>query len=178
MQYETVRFYQDKNQMGFASEQAGHPVFEDVDFIEIMIPGDMTNIVVRPATEKDRQVYATLYNQYKQGLEPSTEGMPVEEWARLTRAQAANYKALNFQTVEQIANMTDAVFNKVGMGAQADRTAAKAYLAMAQDSALAQKQALEIERQNNEMTDLKQQIKDLAALVDSQNKGTLHAKAK
>jgi hypothetical protein len=149
-----------------------------MDFIEIMIPGDMTNVIVRPATDKDKHQYANLFAQYKQGLEPSTEGMPVEEWARLTRAQAANYKALNFQTVEQIANMTDAVFAKVGMGAQADRTAAKAYLALAQDSALAQKQALELERNASEMADLKQQIKDLAAMVESQNKGTLHVKSK
>jgi hypothetical protein len=74
--------------------------------------------------------------------------------------------------------MTDAVFAKVGMGAQADRTAAKAYLALAQDSALAQKQALELERNASEMADLKQQIKDLAAMVESQNKGTLHVKSK
>jgi hypothetical protein len=45
----------------------------------------------------------------------------------------------------------------------ADRTAAKAYLALAKDSALAQKQALEIERQNNLIADLQRQINELAA---------------
>ena len=30
----SIRFYQDKLLMGFASEQAGHPVFEDRDFRE------------------------------------------------------------------------------------------------------------------------------------------------
>jgi hypothetical protein len=178
MAQESVRFFQDKFQLGFQSEQAGHPVFEDVDMVEIGIPGDMTNIIIRPATERDKQTYASLYNAYKQGLEPSVEGTPVEAWPKLTRAQAANYKALNFQTVEQIAGMSDAAAGKVGMGAMADRTAAKAYLALAKDSALAQKQALEIERQNNEMADLKRQIAELAALVDSPNKGTLHAKGK
>jgi hypothetical protein len=178
MQYETVRFYQDKHQLGFASEQAGHPVFEDVDFIEIMIPGDMTNVIVRPATERDKQQYTQLYNQYKQGLEPATEGIPVEAWARLTRAQAANYKALNFMTIEQIANMSDAVLTKVGMGAQNDRTAAKAYLEQAKDSALAQKQALVIERQDNELADLKRQVAELAARANLQEKGTSNAKAK
>jgi hypothetical protein len=177
MQHETIRFYQDKHQLGFASEQAGHPVFEDVDFIEISIPGDMTNVIVRPATDKDKQTHAALFAQYKQGLEPSVDGVPVESWARLTRAQAANYKALNFQTVEQIANMSDTAAGKVGMGAHADRTAAKAYLAMANDSALAQKQALTIERQDNEMADLKRQIAELAAMVDKKET-TLHVKAK
>lgn len=178
MAQETVRFFQDKQQMGFASEQAGHPVFEDVDMVEIGIPGDMTNIIIRPATDRDKQNYAALYNAYKQGLEPSIEGTPVEAWPRLTRAQAANYKALNFQTVEQIADMSDAAAGKVGMGAMADRTAAKSYLALAKDSALAQKQALDIERQNNEITDLKRQIADLVALVQTKEKGTLHVKGK
>jgi hypothetical protein len=138
----------------------------------------MTNVIVRPATDRDKQQYSQLYTQYKQGLEPSTEGIPVEEWARLTRAQAANYKALNFKTIEQIANMSDAVLTKVGMGAQADRTAAKAYLEQAKDGALAQKQALIIERQDNELAELKRQVAELAARASSQEKGTLHAKAK
>jgi hypothetical protein len=173
---ETIRFYQDKVQLGFASEQAGHPVFEDADFVEIGIPGDMTNVINRVATDKDKAQYAALYQQYKQGLEPSIEGIPVEAWARLTRAQAANYKALNFQTVEQIAGMSDAAAGKVGMGAMADRTAAKAYIAQATDSALAQKQALTIERQDAEMADLKRQISELASLVDKKDT-TLHVKA-
>lgn len=178
MAHETVRFYQEKLQMGFLSEQAGHPVFEDADFVEISIPGDMTNVIVRPATDKDKAVNAALFAQYKQGLEPSLEGVPVEAWARLTRAQAANYKALNFHTIEQISNMSDLAAGKVGMGAMADRTAAKAYLSLATDAALAQKQALVIERQDSEMTDLKRQVAELASLVESQNKGTLHVKGK
>ena len=173
---ETVRFYQDKNQLGFASEQAGHPVFEDVDYIEINIPGDMTNVIVRPATDKDKTVHANLYSLYKQGLEPAIDGTPVESWPRLTRAQSANYKALNFQTVEQIAGMSDTACGKVGMGAMADRTAANAYIALAKDSALAQKQALVIERQDSEMAELKRQVAELAALVDK--KETLPVKAK
>ena len=177
MAQETVRFFQDKKQLGYASEQAGHPIFEDVDMVEIGIPGDMTNIIVREATERDKAAFASLFAQYKQGLEPSIEGTPVETWPRLTRAQAANYKALNFQTVEQIAEMSDTSASKVGMGAQADRTAAKAFLKLAKDAALAQQQALTIERQDAEMADLKRQIAELASLVDT-NKGTLHVKGK
>jgi hypothetical protein len=77
-----------------------------------------------------------------------------------------NYKALGVKTVENVAGMSDQVCNKVAMGAMADRTAAKAYLANAKDSALAQKQALEIERQNQTIADLQRQINDLAALAE------------
>lgn len=166
----TVRFYQEKVLMGYASEQAGHPVFEDRDFIQINIPGDMSNIIEREANENDKKQYAQVYAQYKQGLEPSVDGIPVETWARLTKAQAANYKAQNFQTVEQIAEMSDTACTSVGMGAMADRTAAKAFIALANDSGLAQKQALVIERQNADIENLKQQVAELAALASGKNK--------
>jgi hypothetical protein len=159
----SIRFYQDKLLMGFASEQAGHPVFEDRDFIEITVPGDMNNVLNREVTDKDKKDFAASYARYKEGLEPSVEGIPLEAWARLTAATVANYKALGVKTVEHIAQMSDQTCNKVAMGAMADRTAAKAYLAQAKDSALAQKQALEIERQNNLIADLQRQINELAA---------------
>ena len=166
----TIRFYQESIQLGFQSEAAGHPVFEDRDFIEINIPGDQSNVIVREATDNDKKVHASLFAQYKAGLTPSIEGVPVEEWSRLTRAQANNYKALNFLSVEQIAEMSDTAAGKVGMGAFADRTAAKAYLELAKDSALAQKQAIIIERQDNEMADLKRQVAELAALIEKPKK--------
>lgn len=166
----TVRFFQEKVQMGFLSEQAGHPVFEDRDFIQINIPGDMSNIIERESTEIDRTQFASLFAAYKQGLEPSVDGMPVEQWAKLTKAQAANYKAQNFQTVEQIAEMSDHACGSVGMGATSDRAAAKAFLALAKDAGLAQKQAIEIDRQNTDIEELKRQVAELSALGLKANK--------
>lgn len=166
MQQFTVRFFRDKLQEGFKSEAEGHPVFRDVDFVEIRIPGDTNNIIVREATDKDKAQHAALYAAYKAGLEPSVDGTPLEAWPRLTPAQVANYKALGFKTVEQIANMSDTVLGKIGMGAQADRTAACAYLNLAKDSALAQKQALELERRDRRIADLENQVKQLASRMD------------
>lgn len=159
----SVRFYQDKFLLGYASEQAGHPVYEDRDFIEINVPGDMNNVLNRVVTDNDKKDFAASFARYKSGLEPSVEGTPVESWPRLTSASAANYKAMGVKTVENVSEMSDQVCNKVSMGAMADRTAAKAFLALAKDSALAQKQALEIERQNNTIADLQRQINELAA---------------
>ncbi|MDE3021973.1 MAG: hypothetical protein KGI54_08945 [Pseudomonadota bacterium] len=167
----TIRFYQDKLLMGFKSEQAGHPVYEDTDFVEITIPGDMNNVIVRPATDNDKRQHAALFSRYKEGLEPSVDGVPLEAWSRLTPASVANYKAMGVKTVEHVAGMSDQICNKVAMGAMADRTAAKAYLSLAKDSALAQKQAVEIERQNQTIADLQRQISELAALADAPKRG-------
>lgn len=166
-----VRFYQDKFLMGFKSEQAGHPVYDDMDFVEIMTPGDMNNIIQRPVTDRDIKQFSSLYKSYKEGLEAPVEGIPLEAWPRLTSATVANYKALGVKTVENVANMSDQVCNKVAMGAMGDRTAAKAYLAIAKDSALAQKQALEIERQNATIADLQRQVESLAMQIEKPARG-------
>lgn len=166
-----VRFYQDKFLMGFKSEQAGHPVYDDMDFVEIMTPGDMNNIIQRPATERDIKQFSALYQSYKAGQEAPVEGIPLESWPRLTSATVANYKAMGVKTIENVANMSDQVCNKVAMGAMGDRTAAKAYLALAKDSALAQKQALELERQNATIDDLKRQVAELVASAEKPKLG-------
>jgi hypothetical protein len=163
-----VRFFQESVKMGFASEQAGHPVYEDRDFIEIATPGDLNTIIHREATDKDKANYAAMYAQYKAGLEPSAEGTPLESWPRLSKAQVANYKGLGFRTVEHVAEMNDNVVQKVGMGAHGDRTAARAYLASAKDTALAQRQALELERSNQTIADLQRQVSELAARMENQ----------
>jgi len=167
----SVRFYQDKFLMGYASEQAGHPVFEDRDFVEIATPGDMNTVIQRPVTDKDKERWPTHFARYKEGLEPSVEGIPLEAWARLTPASVANYKAMGVKTVENVAGMSDQICNKVAMGAMADRTAAKAYLEQAKDGALSQKQALVIERQDQTIADLQRQINELAALADKPKRG-------
>lgn len=163
-----VRFFRDKVKMGFASEAAGHPVYEDADFIEIATPGDLNTIIHRVVTDKDKATWAQLYAQYKAGQEPSAEGVPLEAWARLTPAQVGNYKALGFRTVEHVADMNDNVVQKVGMGAHGDKIAAAAYLLLAKDSALAQKQALEIDRQNQTIEELQRQVQELASRFGNQ----------
>lgn len=160
-----VRFFQEAKQLGFESEAAGHPVFRDVDMVEIQIPGDMNNNVVKEVTEKEMRAFPREYEAYKRGLEPSVDGIPLEQWPLLTPAQVKNYKAWNFATVEQIAGMSDLFAGKIGMGVNGHIAAAKAYIANAKDSALAQKQAVEIERKDQQIADLQRQINELASMI-------------
>ncbi len=156
-----VRFYRDKFLLGHQSEAAGHPVYEDRDYLEIYTPGNPDPWVTE-ATEKYQKQYAEAYAAYKAGLEPSVDGVPLEQWPRMTPATVANYKAAKVTTVEQVAEMSDQVCNKLGMGAMSDKLAAKTYLANAKDSALAQKLALVNERQQAQIDDLTAQIKVLS----------------
>lgn len=171
----SIRFYQDTVQMTAKSEEMGRAIFEDRDFIEIIIPGDAFNVVNRQVTQRDIDNYKATYDRYKAGLEQSVDGFPLEQWARLTKSQVANYKALNFRTVEQIAEMSLSSASNVGMGAQGDIAAAKAFLAQSQEAGLSQKQAVELTTLKAEIARQAEQIKELGALAAKKD-GTLHAK--
>jgi hypothetical protein len=173
----SIRFYQDTVQMVAKSDEIGRAIFEDRDFIEITIPGDTFNIVNRQVTQKDIEQYRGSYDRYKAGLEQSVDGFPLEQWARLSKSQVANYKALNFKTVEQIAEMPQSSAANVGMSAQGDIAAAKAFLAQSKDGALSQKQAVQIETLLAEVARQAEQIKELGALAEK-SKDTLHLKGK
>lgn len=161
-----VRFFRDKVQLIAKSEELGRPYFEDMDFIEILIPGDSFNQVVTKVSDVHKEKYAESWKKYQSGLVQSVDGTPIESWSRLSRANAANYKAMNFHTIEQIAEMGENVFENVGIGAAGDKIAAKAYLAQAQDTGLAQKQAIEIDTLKSEVTRLTEEIKRIGALAE------------
>lgn len=170
-----VRFFKQAVQMGAKSEELGRPYFEDVDFIEILIAGDNFNQVVTKATEVHKEKYAGTFKKYLAGLEQKPDGYPVSEWSRLSKSQAENYKAMNFYTVEQIAEMTDSALQQVGMSGAGDRVAAKAFLAQVKDAGLAEKQAIQIETMAAEIKRQSEQIRELGALAEKKD-STLHVK--
>jgi hypothetical protein len=170
-----VKFFQEAVHSPAKSAELGRQIFESQDYIEIVIPGDMTNIIIRKATEKDIETYADTYRKYKDGLEQSAEGYPLEQWAHLTKADVLNYKSLKFSTVEQVAEMNTSSMGAVGMRATGDKKAAQAFIENSKKNGLAETQAIEIENLKNEVRRLTEQVKEVGALADKKD-STLHVK--
>lgn len=80
---------------------AGHPIYDNVITIRIKYAGEAP--IELAAEEKHKQHYPAEWAAFKAGQEAPVEGMPVAEWAMLTKADADNLKQLGFRTVEQIA---------------------------------------------------------------------------
>ena len=84
-------------------------------------------------------------------------------------AEAATLKAMNIYTVEQLSEVSDETVGRLGMGGRDLRTKAQSFLAVAKDTAMAGKQAVEIQRlkednelQKMELEELRQTVKQLA----------------
>ncbi len=162
-----VQFFMHPVKMEFKSEQEGRPIFEEKLHIRIIIPGDNTNIVEREAWEGDKMRFPRQWLQFQaMGKQDGILGTPLDQWPILNRAQIEELKAVKFYTVESIAGASDQQITSIGMGGHGLRAKAQAYLQVSKDTALVQQQAADLERRDNEIKDLKEQVARLAATME------------
>lgn len=157
-----VEFFEESVEIPFKSEQAGRPVFEQRDFVRIMVPGDSTNIIECPATEEHKQQFPRQFERYKKGMKDVVEGMPLSQWPPVNKSQVKELNYFEVHTVEQLAELSDSTCKRLGMGQMELRGKARAWLLAAKDGAIVTRQAVENERLQGEIEALKQQIAELA----------------
>src|SRR4051812_45528342 len=82
----------------------GRPIFDDVECVRIIVPGDRNNINDRPASDVDKRRFAKQYAMFKQGVkeEDQVSGTRLTDWPFLTRAQCEELKYLGLRTVEHL----------------------------------------------------------------------------
>lgn len=157
-----VTFYMDAIEMGFESEKQGRPIFRDVPHIRKIIPGDATNIIERVADDFDKQQHPREWAAFQANETRQYDGMPLEQWPQITRAQVKEAKYFEVHTVEQLAGLSDSHCQRLGMGFAELRNKAKAYIEAAKGTAAQTAQAAENQRLRDEMELLKQQIAEMA----------------
>lgn len=165
-----VEFKLEAKENGFLSAQQGSPVYEDVEMVTIIVPGDKHTEIVEAVNDTHRQRWAQQYALFKQGLEQAETGTPVAQWPPLTPALVKMLQSVNVRTVEQLAGLSDAALPSIGLGGRKLRDQAIAWLKNAADGrplaeALAAKEQLEnrLAAQSAEMAELKAIVERLQA---------------
>lgn len=176
----TVRFYSRPVRNDFQSIEQARPIFQDVDYVEIFIPGDQNTILDTPVREDHKRRFPIQWAHYqnKHGGDPRINGTPLSQWPLLTPAMAEELKGLKFFTVESIAEASDGNIMKLGMAAgmapMAFRERAQRYLEAAKGDSLATKQASELaalkaereaaeQKHQQQIEELRQQMQALMA---------------
>ena len=49
------------------SVEEGRPIFNDVEFVQIFVPGDKTNVIDRPIRPSDKARFPKQYQAFKEG---------------------------------------------------------------------------------------------------------------
>jgi hypothetical protein len=168
-----VVFYTEAAEVPFKSEEQGRPIFDDFEYVRILIPGDNKTVIERIATDTDKKKYAAEYKRFKDGLadENQASGTPIKEWGACRPSMAKEFAAQSIFTVEQLANLSDTSCQSFGMGAIEWREKAKAFLATTKDTAAAQKFAAENEDLRRQLADLQSQFAAFSAQSDKRGPG-------
>lgn len=165
-----VRFYSKTKQNEAKSIEAGRPIFDEVEMVEVTLPGDRFYQPHFPAHEvavtwdaekktDDTRTWAERFpNEYaafKTSHIPSESGLPLEEWGFITRAQASELKALKIHTVEQLAAVNERNRAILGPGARALIAQAQAFIEQSREQAPVAKLAAQNEALQAELEALK-----------------------
>ena len=163
-----ARFYKKAIKQTFESEKQGRPIFADVVYCECYPAGSTLLRMDVPANDLHKQRFSKqwAYYQATQTGDATIAGTPLDQWAILSPADVENLRGMKFQTVENIAAASDMALQSIGMGMAGMsphvlRARAQAYLGSAQDHALPEKQAQEIEEMKKMMAAQAEQIKAL-----------------
>lgn len=158
-----VVFYMGVEQNSAKSTEAGRPVFDDVEFVRIIIPGDKNNIIDRRASDHDKRRFHRQYGLFKEGRkeEEQISGTRLTDWPMLTRAQCEEFKYLGLRTVEQLAEVRDDVVSRVP-GMHNLKQVARAWLGKAKSTAEAAQLAKEAAEKDQRIQTLENALRDLS----------------
>ena len=155
-----VTFYVRPVMHTFKSSQEGRPIYEEKEYVRIIVPGDSKTTVDCPVTDEFRMRFSKQYDKFKKGLEQAVVGTPLEMWPQMTVGLCAELKAMNISTVEQLAELDDSKAQRI-MGSYDLRRKAQVFLDAAKGEAENNKIVVELEKRDAEIAMLKQQMQHI-----------------
>lgn len=155
-----AEFYKRPKQNEEKTKLEGRPIFDLVEYVRIMVPGDKWNIVDRPARDEDRRRYAHLYRAFKADEAQQPSGTPLSAWGGLRPERVEEYTFRKARTVEQLADMTDSNLQDMGAGATAERQRARDYVEQAKGNAPIVKMRSELEERDKRIEVMEKALKE------------------
>ncbi len=158
-----VRFNMHPHYNSEKSSTEGRPIYDEREYVMIMVPGDKDSIVHRPVWDKDRQRFSRQYQAFKSNQSQETaSGTPLSAITFISRAQAKELEHFNCHTVEQLANIPDTHAQKF-MGINKLKQLAAEFLRAAKEAAPLTAMRAELDQRDATLAAAQAQIADLAA---------------
>ena len=162
------------------SSDEGRPIYDQIEHVRIMVPGNKDSIVHRPVTEEDKRRFAKQYEDWKTRGEVSLDGTMLEMVSWVTKSQVEELKFFNVRTLEQLAEMPDVHAQKF-MGVNQLRKQARVALKLADKQKGATQLAKELEDRDNRLAAQDKAIQEMKTTIAAmkmqleQNVGTAPA---
>jgi len=160
------------------STEAGRPIFDDVEVVEIRFAGSR-DVYVFPATEyshfeddedtneRRRISYAERwpkqYQQFKAKQAQTKEGTPLDYLPFLTEGKRAELRALSIYTAEALAELDGQPLKNLGLGGRDLKNLAADYLASGDHNAVVIRMQQQIEALNTQISVMQEERQYLAS---------------
>lgn len=89
------------------STAEGRPIFDQLPYVMIHIPGDRLSVVHRPVRPEDKHRWPTQWRAFEAGQVDAVSGTPLDKCPALTPAEVAELRYFNVQTCEELVQMSD-----------------------------------------------------------------------
>lgn len=160
-----VRFFTAVQPDEERSVAEGRKCFKDAEMVQIMVPGDKKNIIIREARREDKQRFAELYERWaRDKSNDSLDGYPLSEWSGATPSIAEELRYFGFRTVEHVASANDAVCSKFP-GLHELKRRAQGWLEMREKQAPLEAAQAELAKRDEMIATLNQQMKEMGELL-------------
>jgi hypothetical protein len=160
-----VTFYKKAVLNHFKSEAAARPIYDEKTYVRIITPADKLSIYDQPSEPIYERRFPKQFAKFKANESQAVTGTPLEVWPQLSIGQVAELKGMNVFTVEQLAEMPDGLAQNI-MGNHKLRQKAQAFLMLASGESQTNQLTAELEKRDNEIETLRNQIANLAALIE------------
>lgn len=152
------------------SREAGRPIFDDMEVVEVRFAGDRNKVSVFPAHSicgeaQDEngdtfkityaQRWSDQYKRFKAKAQQVAAGTPIDELPFLTQAKRSELKALSIYTAEALAALDGQPLKNLGQGGRDLKNQAQAYLDKASGSANVTRMAAELEELRRTVAELR-----------------------
>lgn len=146
-----VRFVRKSARNAYKSDQEGRPVFEPVDYIQIQQPGER-DMLMRPVRDEDKARFPKHWEAFQANAKQAPDGTPVQMLFPNEPHITDMMIDLRILTVEQLAQLSEAGINRLGMDGR--KYVARAAAAMDQSARTA-----EVSRLTRELTEAQEKNK-------------------
>lgn len=99
------RFYMRAILDELKTEKEGHPIYRDVEWVDVTILGSNATKPSLRVTDEHRQRWSRQYAAFVDGREYIEKGYVLSEWQKMQPALVATLKAQGIHTVEQFAQL-------------------------------------------------------------------------
>ena len=161
------RFFMEPVQNNFRTEQEGRPCFDDVEMVEILVPGDRKTEWFGRVTQVHKERWPRYYAAFKENMDAPSDGTPLEQLPGVTRSQVEELRFMKVRTIEALAGLPDDLLMKVApMSGRPLREKAQRWLEALVVDAPTERLAAENRAKDEKIALLEEQMADLKKALD------------